>query len=99
MRLDRLLRHNRLLFAGAGYISGEDSGIVTVKGVPSARRVVLFDRATLTVVRAVWSADDGRYRLDHLDPQRDYIAMALDDKGQYEPVAYDFVRPYLDPPP
>lgn len=84
------------MFGGTGYIAGTGAGIVTVNGIPARRRLILFERTTLFPIRGVWSNDDGTYILPHIDPNRMYLLIALDHMGEYEPVAYDFVRPKVD---
>ncbi len=78
---------------GGGFIAGRGDGILTVGGQPAERRILLFERETFKLVRGVWSRPDGTYLLDRINPDRDYLVLALDHKKQYEPVAYDFVRP------
>ena len=81
---------------GSGFIAGRGDGIVTVGGVPAERRIFLFERERLVLIRSTWSAKDGTYLFDRLDPDREYMVMAEDYKRQYEPVVYDFVRPAVD---
>ena len=83
------------IFSGKGFFSGEGAGIVTVAGLPSVRRVFLFDIATMMVIRSTWSRPDGTYLLLHLDPKRYYLIMARDHLGQYEPIAYDWMQPEI----
>lgn len=83
------------MFAGRGYIAGEEAGIVSVAGQPAQRQILLFDRQSMQLVRSTWSDSAGHYRLPKLDPTRLYLIMALDHKGQYEPVAYDGVQPFV----
>lgn len=78
---------------GSGFIAGRGGGILTVGGQPAERRIILFERATFQVVRDTWSRPDGTYLLDRLNPDHEYLVLAVDHKKQYEPVAYDFVRP------
>ncbi|MBF0803365.1 hypothetical protein IR141_03195 [Neisseria sp. 19428wB4_WF04] len=78
---------------GGGFIAGRGDGILTVGGQPAEQRILLFERETFALVRGVWSRPDGTYLLDRINPDRDYLVLALDHKRQYEPVAYDFVRP------
>ncbi|SNU78701.1 Uncharacterised protein [Neisseria zoodegmatis] len=78
---------------GGGFIAGRGDGILTVGGQPAERRILLFERGTFKLVRGAWSRPDGTYLLDRINPDRDYLVLALDHKRQYEPVAYDFVRP------
>lgn len=95
-----LLNRERILvlggtYYGDAYIAGTGEGIVTVRGVPSARQVVLLDQDTLELVQKTWSAPDGRYLLAGLDPNKKYIVLGIDYKGEYPPVAHDQIRPYL----
>lgn len=95
----RLLRRGLLkqsVHTGKGYFSGEGEGIVTVNGEPASRRILLLDCATLRFVRGTWSNQDGTYRLSHLDPNRQYLMLARDHLGEWEPVAYDLLRPKVD---
>lgn len=95
-----ILTHKRLLlfgnvFHGRAYIAGEGDGIVSIKGVPVARQVVALAQDTLTVAAKTWSFPDGSYVLPNLDPAKQYIVMAYDYTGDYEPVAYSHIVPYL----
>ncbi|WP_304334629.1 hypothetical protein [Conchiformibius steedae] len=83
-------------YSGKGYIAGTGAGIVTVNSIPARRKIYLYDCASMRCVRSTWSATDGTYRLSHLDHRREYWLVARDYKGEYEPVAYDFVRPKVD---
>lgn len=78
---------------GNGLIAGRGDGILTVGGEPAERRILLFDRDTFKLVRSVWSNPNGTYLFDRINPDREYLVLAIDHKKQYEPVAYDFVRP------
>lgn len=80
---------------GAGFIAGRGDGIVTVGGVPASRQILLFERERFVLVRSTWSKDDGAYLFDRLNPDFEYLVLAVDHKKQYEPVAYDFVVPAL----
>lgn len=80
---------------GAGFIAGGGDGIVTVGGVPASRQILLFERERFVLVRSTWSNGDGTYLFDRLNPDFEYMVLAVDHKKQYEPVAYDFVVPAL----
>lgn len=80
---------------GRGFIAGRGEGIVTVGGTPAARRILLFERGRFVLVRSIWSKADGTYLFDRLNESMEYMVVAVDHKKQYEPVAYDFVRPAL----
>ena len=85
-------------YGGDGFIAGEGEGIVTVGGVPAPRRILLLERERLKVIDDQWSAADGTYLFAELNTGQDFIVLALDHKRQYEPVAYDYVRPVEDTP-
>ena len=91
-----LIGHTHLLFGGHGRIGGDlPTGIVTVRDNPARRRVVLMDRQSLKTVATQWSNPDGSYGFTHLDETRDFILFALDHLKEYEPPAYDWVRPVI----
>lgn len=80
--------------SGNGYIAGRLSddpaipdGIVTVNGVPAARRVYLFDQITRRLVAETFSNTDGTYRFDGLNPDEEFAVQVTDYAGVYE----DFV--------
>lgn len=83
-------------YGGRGYIAGEAEGIVTVNGQPASRRIYLFARPKMEIVADTWSKDDGSYRFDHLKEDEEYLMVATDYKKQYEPVSYDFIKPYVN---
>lgn len=83
------------IFHGKAYIAGEGDGIVSIKGLPVARQVVAFEQDTFAVAAKTWSFPDGSYVLPNLDPTKQYIVMAYDYTGDYEPVAYSHITPYL----
>lgn len=67
---------------GIGYIAGEaPDGLVTFNGAPAVRTIDVFDRATNLCVATTTSASDGTYRVDGLDPTREYDVRA---RGQDE---------------
>ncbi|WP_165006248.1 hypothetical protein [Neisseria yangbaofengii] len=84
------------LYGGKGYIAGEAEGIVTVGGQPASRRVYLFVLPSMECIADTWSKPDGSYRFDRLDSEKEYMMVARDYKKQYEPVSYDFIKPYVD---
>ncbi|WP_246827763.1 hypothetical protein [Neisseria sp. HMSC064E01] len=84
------------VYGGRGYIAGEAEGIVTVGGQPAERKILLFERRNFKVIRTQWSKADGSYRFDYLNPNKEFLMVALDHKKQYEPVSYDFIKPFVD---
>ena len=63
--------------SGHGYIAGEaPDGLVTFNGSPAVRVVDVFDRATNILVASTISAADGTYRINNLNPSRQYDVRA-----------------------
>ena len=92
----RLATTPHRLYGGRGYIAGQAEGIVTVNGNPASRRIYLFVRPQMVCVADQWSKDDGSYRFDRLNEDLEYLMVGTDYKKQYEPVSYDFIKPYVD---
>ncbi|MFV2030502.1 hypothetical protein [Neisseria sp. S1] len=86
---------SELAIGGKGLIGGVSPGIVTVGGKPARRKIVLIDKKTMKMRRYVWSAPNGTWKMTRLNPNLDFIVLALDYSKQYEPVAYDYVRPVV----
>lgn len=78
------------------YIAGSGDGIVTVAGKPASRHVYLLDAVTLTTIQKVASFANGRYVFMGLPPDKQYMIIARDYKKEYEPFAWDYVRPASD---
>ena len=76
-------------FWGFGFIAGK----VTIEGSPASRKVWLFDARSAVVVAAGWSAKDGAYRFEWLDPTREYFVVAHDHVRQFNAVVADWVLP------
>ena len=81
---------------GAGYIAGANDGIVTVKGTPSKRRVWLIDATDMSVVQVASSLENGHYIFAAIDESKEYLVMVRDYKKEYEPFAWDYVKPATD---
>lgn len=87
----------RALPTKIGYIAGSSDGIVTVRGKPARRDVLIMDANSLEgFVGRVWSLDNGHYMFTDLDPDKQYLIMARDYNKEYEPFAYDYVVPATD---
>ncbi|MFC4158291.1 hypothetical protein [Chitinimonas lacunae] len=63
--------------SGAGYLEGTVA--VGPSQLPAARAVRIYDRETGLLVTHTRSGTDGRYRVDGLDPTRQYFAVGIDD--------------------
>lgn len=84
------------IYGGRAYIAGDAEGIVSVGGQPAERKILLFERQYFKVIRSQWSKPDGTYRFDFLNPDKEFLMVALDHKKQYEPVSYDFIKPFVN---
>lgn len=72
-----------------GYISG----IVTIEGIPGARRVFLTERKNQLLIAETTSDDAGAYRFDNLDAQRRYTVHAIDHTDTHNAVIADNLAP------
>lgn len=83
---------------GLAYIAGTGDGIVTVRGKPAAREILLMDAnsADYQFLGRIWSDDNGRYMFTDLDPDKQYLIIARDYNKEFEPFAYDYVTPATD---
>lgn len=89
---------NRAIPPQIGYIAGAADGIVTVRGKPAAREILLMDAnsADYQFLGRIWSDDNGRYMFTDLDPDKQYLIIARDYNKEFEPFAYDYVTPATD---
>lgn len=88
----------RVLPPLAGYIAGNNDGIVTVAGVSASLRIWVAhaDDPHFVWQRNLFSLNNGHYLIDELDPNKKYLIMARDHNGEYEPVVYDNIAPMTD---
>lgn len=84
------------LWVGEGYIAGSGDGILTVQGVPSERDIYLLDAGTMFMLKSTKSSPSGHYMFSGLDASREYIVMARDSIREFEPFAWDYVKPASD---
>lgn len=80
----------------AGYIAGTNDGIVTVVGKPARRDIWLLNAQTMAVVQVVTSLPNGHYMFMGLDASKEYLVMVRDYKKEFEPFAWDYVKPATD---
>lgn len=80
----------------AGYIAGAGDGIVTVRGKPDRRDITIFDAQSMAVEQVVTSLKNGHYLFMGLDPDKRYLVMVRDYNKEYEPFAWDWVKPADD---
>ena len=88
--------HTSLSLAYSGYIAGSGDGIVTVKGAPASRKIWLLDVQTMAVDQIITSLKNGHYAFFGLDPNHEYLVMVRDFKKEFEPFAWDYVKPASD---
>lgn len=81
---------------GSTYIAGANDGIVTVSGKPAMRNIWLLDAQSLTVEQVVTSLKNGHYIFSGLDPDTRYLVMVRDYKKEFEPFAWDHIKPADD---
>lgn len=80
----------------AGYISGSGDGIVTVKGKPSSRAILLFNTTTMALEKSIVSLENGHYIFMGLDTNKEYLVMVRDYRKELEPFVWDHVKPADD---
>jgi len=82
-----------LRFYGTGRIAGDAPGLVTVGGIPAARRIHLHDAITHLRVARTISRGDGSWSFENLDASRLYYVIAFDHEGRFNAVIRDRVQP------
>jgi len=85
-----------LALSYSGYIAGTNDGIVTVKGKPASRKIWLLSAKNLGVEQTVTSLSNGHYAFFGLNPDNEYLVMVRDYKKEFEPFAWDYVKPADD---
>ncbi|MGB6926424.1 hypothetical protein [Psychrobacter sp.] len=88
--------YTSLSLAYNGYIAGSGDGIVTVVGKPESRKIWLLNSQTLAVEQVTTSLNNGHYMFLGLDAAKEYLVMVRDHKKEYEPFAWDYVKPADD---
>ena len=67
------------------------AGVVTINGLPSVRRVRLYDKPSGALLTATLSAADGSYRFDRLREGHEYFVVADDYQRSYNAVVQDLI--------
>lgn len=80
-------------FGGLGYIAGELPGLVTVNSVPGAREIEVRHRRSRIVIAVIFSAPDGTYRIDRIDPLQEFDLIGRDWSNTYNDVVVSRVKP------
>ncbi len=76
-----------------GFFAGMDDGIATLDDKAIARNIVVFNAKTLTVVWHGASFENGRYMVQGLEQDVEYILMIRDYKKDKEMFGYDYIKP------
>ena len=79
-----------------GYIAGSGDGIVTVAGKPASREIWLLRASDLSVQQITASLPNGHYLFTGLNLTDEFLVMVRDYKKEYEPFAWDYVKPADD---
>lgn len=68
-------------------------GTVTVDGQPAVRRVVAYDRLSMSYFAGTWSKPDGTWQIRSLPdyPAMQLLVIAFDDIGTYNAEAADYI--------
>lgn len=80
----------------SGYIAGTGEGIASMATKPAPCLIYLLDTESFALLHTGFALDNGHYLIRGLDPDKRYLLLARDPKGNYEPVAYDDVQPKND---
>lgn len=88
--------YTSLSLTHSGYIAGSGDGIVTVQGKPASRKIWLLNAKSMAVEQVVTSLQNGHYLFLGLNPAKRYLVMVRDYKKEFEPFAWDYVKPADD---
>lgn len=78
------------------YIGGSGNGILTVLGKPASKPIYLMDAGNMALISQTRSMSNGHWFFLKLTPDKEYIIIARDDKKEYEPFIWDYVKPATD---
>lgn len=71
---------------------GRIVGTISIEGQVASRCVRLFDARSGRMLRQTWSAANGHYEFNYIDPARDYFVLAHDHAKQFNAVVADSVK-------
>lgn len=77
----------------SNYIAGSGDGIVTIAGKPASRKIWLLNAKTMLVEQVVASKPNGRYVFLNIGNEKEYLVIARDHKKEFEPFAWDYIKP------
>lgn len=75
--------------SGTGRIAGK----VTIENIPGARKVRLYRKHDGMLLRETWSAANGDYSFERLDPNWEYFVVAHDHLRVHNAVVSDMIDP------
>lgn len=81
-----------------GYIHGDVTELVEVGSMEYPCRVVVFQQRGLFPVFDSWTDENGVFKVEYLSMSEEYMAMAFDHSGRYDPVAIWRIKPNLMDP-
>lgn len=73
--------------------NGTISGTVTIENIPGSRKVRLFRKQDGMLIRETWSAANGAYIFERIDPNWEYFVVAHDHLRVYNGVIQDMLVP------
>lgn len=91
-------------YAGKGYLAGEAppdpnpddlDGRAKVSNAPGRVQICVYERSTMICVASTFSADDGTWRVEYLNPDIYYTVIGFDRLGTVNAAIQDWVKPAL----
>lgn len=73
--------------------TGRIAGVVTIENIPGARKVRLYRKQDGLLIRQTWSATNGAYSFENLDPNWEYFVVAHDHLRVHNAVVSDMIDP------
>ncbi len=80
-------------YQNQAFFAGAEDGIATLDNQPVSRDIVVFNAKTLAVVWRGASLKNGRYMVQGLEQDVEYILMIRDYKKDKEAFCYDYIKP------
>jgi len=96
----------RIEFRGAGSfaglapdpaVQGSPDGRYRKLNVPAVGRITLHERRGMQCIAQTYSAADGTWAFNSLDPAIDYTIIGWDDTGAQNAAIQDWLQPYVSP--
>lgn len=87
-QIGRLTRYE-VQTSGNGRIAGK----VTIENIPGSRKVRLYRKADGMLIRETWSASNGDYSFEGIDPNWEYFVVSHDHLRVHNAVVSDMIDP------